>query len=343
MNDRARGRAAANHGLLTRAQALDCGLSPGEIRRLLTSGELVLVCRGVYALGEVWRGLDERTGQHRLRTRACLLTMRREWVVSHDSSALEQELEILLAPDPHVHITRPGYTGAWTKNGVKHHLARFATDQVVDVGDLRVLDLARTAVDIAREHGQPYGEIACDAVMRRGVTRAQLEAAVAPMTYWSGVRRTRAAIDFADPRAESLVETMGRMLVERLGLGGVDLQFPFRVEDGRVLWGDIRVGRHLFECDGRVKYVSTAVGGLATRPVEEVVWEEKKRERLIHRVGLGVSRIIFEDYWPPHREAALRRMAAEYAETVARFGTTLPEHLAREAREIRGQRGLRRA
>ena len=152
-----------------------------------------------------------------------------------------------------MHITRPGFTGAWTKNGVKHHLARFAPSQVVEISGLRVLDLARTAVDIAREHGQPYGEIACDAAMRRGVTRAAAGGSdLEPMTNWPHVRRTRLAVDFADPRAESLVETLGRLArcrdsgsEERIGP-----QFPAPV-GGRVVWGDIRVGCHLFECDGK--------------------------------------------------------------------------------------------
>ncbi len=329
---------AANHGLITRAQALDCGLAAAEIRRCLRSGELVLVCRGVYADGPVWADLDEYVGRPRLRTRAAIRTMTRGWVVSHDSSADEHGLPILKPPDPHVHVTRPGTTGAWTKNGVKHHLARFTDDQVVELGDVRVLDLPRTAVDIAREHGSPYGEIACDATLRHGVPRAALAAAAAPMTNWPHIRRTREAINFADPRAESAVETMGRLLVTELQLGPVDPQFPARLEDGRVVWGDIRVGCHLFECDGKIKYTPVTDGGVAEKPITEVVWEEKKRERLLHRVGLGTSRIFFEDYWSPQRKAALARMQAEYDETVARFGDRLPEHLVRNARELRGER-----
>jgi hypothetical protein len=332
---------AANQGLITRAQALDCGLAAAEIRRCLRSGELVVVCRGVYAHGDVWASLDEFVGRPKLRTRASIRTMSRGWVVSHDSAAHEHGLPILAPPDPHVHITRPGTTGAWTKNGVKHHLARFSEDQVVVLGDLKVLDLPRTAVDIAREHGSPYGEIACDAALRRGVPRAALEAAVAPMTNWPHVRRTRDAIAFADRRAASLVETMGRLLVAELGLGPIDPQFPARVEGGRVVWGDIRVGCHLFECDGKGKYLPVAEGGFAEKPITEVVWDEKKRERLLHRVGLGTSRIFFEDYWSPRREVALVRMKEEFEETVARFGDRLPEHLARNAREIRAQEGWR--
>jgi hypothetical protein len=339
MNVKAQAVMAANHGLITRPQALDAGLSSAEIRHLLRSGVLVLVRRGVYAHAQVWNSLDEHVGRPRLQTRAALATMRRGWVASHDSAAHEHELEILQPSDPHVHITRPGTTGAWTKFGVKHHLARFGDHQVEEIDGLRVLDMARTAVDIAREHGTPYGEIACDSAMRRGVTRAALETAVEPMVFWPYSRRARAAVAFADPGAESVLETLGRLLVTALGIGEVDTQFPLALEDGRVVWGDIRVGCHIFEAHGKVKYLSVAQGGLADREATEVVWAEKKRERLMHRQGLGTSPIVFADYWNPDRDSVLRRMREEYDETVARFGAELPEHLARNARELRRRYG----
>lgn len=342
MNVKAQAVMAANHGLITRPQALDSGLASAEIRHLLHIGVLILVRRGVYADAEVWNHLDEHVGRPRLRTRAALATMRRGWVASHDSAAHELDLQILNPPDPHVHITRPGTTGAWTKFEVKHHLARFSDEQVVEANGLRVLDMARTAVDIAREHGTPYGEIACDSAMRRGVTRSALEAAVAPMTFWPYSRRARAAVDFADPRAESVLETLGRLLVRALGLEDIDLQFPVTLEDGRIVWGDIRVGCHIFEAHGKLKYLPTDRGGLADRPVTEIVWDEKKRERLLHRQGLGTSPIVFEDYWNPDRRGVLARMRAEYDDTVARFGSVLPEHLARNAREIRARLAGRR-
>ena len=51
---------------------------------------------------------------------------------------------------------------------------------------------------------------------------------------------------------------------------------------------------------------------MADRPADEVVWEEKKRERLICAEGLGVSRIIWEDLWGAARERAKDSTAAEY-------------------------------
>jgi hypothetical protein len=174
--------------------------------------------------------------------------------------------------------------------------------------------------------------------MRAGVTRTELEAAVARMAYWPGVRRVHPAIAFADPRATNLAETLGRIFVDELGLHIDDLQFPVQVGDG-VRWGDIRVGCHLFEVDGHLKLRAPEDGGFAEGPPHEVVWAEKKRDRDLAREGLGTSHLVWQDFWPPHRKAALSRARAEYDETVARFGVALPERLVRQAREIRGRRG----
>jgi hypothetical protein len=331
---------ASQQGLLTRTQALDAGLSPTTIRHLVRTGVLVIIRRGVYADGELWRSLDAYRGQPKLRTRAAILTMRRTWVASHDSAGHEHELDLLLPPDPHVHITRPGWPKAWTEYGVKHHLAPFRDEQVMEVNGLRVLDIPRTAVDIAREHGSPYGEVACDSAMRLGVSRAALEAACEPMRNWPYVTASRGAVAFARPGTGSVAETLGRILVEELALEAhLEIQFPVRRRDGSVAWLDIVVGCHGFEVDGKGKYIPVEAGGLATKPPFEVLWEEKRRERDIHQVGLGTSRIFWEDFWLPQRPEALRRLRSDYDETAQRFGTRLPERLVREAREIRGRAG----
>jgi hypothetical protein len=339
LNHALRAVMAANGGLLTWAEARDGGLTSAQLRHLIRLGVLVPLRRGLYADGELWRSLDPYREQHRLRTRAVIRGFKRGFVISHDSAAHEHELEIRLPPDPHTHITRRGSTTAWTRYGVKHHYAGFRPEQVIVIDGLEVLDLARTAVDIAREHGEPYGEIACDAAMHRGITREALREAYEPMTNWPHIQRTRRAVEFADPGAQTAIETLGRLLVEALGIGPIDTQFPARVEGGRVVWGDIRVGCHIFETHGKIKYLTPDEGGVADRPPSEVAWQQKKRDRLLFREGLGTSHIYWEDYWPPQRTESLKRLRAEYDDTVTRFGDRLPERLERQAREIRGQMG----
>lgn len=329
---------ARNGGVISRNEARDCGMHDSTIRAHIRQGRWVVVRRSVYADAELWASLD-LAGQSRLRTRAAMKTMRRAHVASHDSAADEHGLEVL-RPDPQlVHVTRPGVTNAWVEHGVKVHLAGYAPEQVVIVDGIAVLDLARTAVDIAREHGSPYGEVACDAAMRKGVTRAQLIAAYEIMTCWPYVTRVRAAVDYADPRAESVAETLGRLLVDGLGLGDVDPQFPVRLRNGRVVWGDLRIGCHFFEVEGRIKLVSVAEGGVATESPADVAWKLKRRERDLRDVGLGMSQIFWSDFFPPHRAEAEKRLRREYADTVAMFGDQLPERMVREAAELRGRGG----
>ncbi len=328
---------ATNHGLITRAEALDLDVSPLEIAHLVRSGQWVIVRRGVYADAQLWATLDEYTGRPLLRARAALRKMRRAWVLSHDSSAHALGMAIVPPEDPHVHITRPGFTGAWTEFGVKHHLARYLPEQVVVAQGLRVLDPARTAVDIARERGVQDGVAACDSALRLGVPRSSLVAAYEPMRSWPGVRSARAAVDLADPGAENPNESLARLLVIELGLGTPQTQFPLMLAKG-VVWCDLQLGNHIFEVDGRIKYLPPERGGVASRRIEDVLWAEKKRERAIRAEGLGVSRILWEDYWGDRRREARARLRADVEETIARFGPNLSERLARQAAEIRAGR-----
>lgn len=336
MNPAIKGAFAANGGLLSREKALDLNVSPSEIRHLVDRGEWVRVRRGVYALRELWDSLDPYVERPRLVTRAATMQMRRGWVLSHDSSALEQGMAILHAKDRLTHVTRPGYTNAWTKHGVKHHLAGFSPRQVVVRNGVEMLDLARTAVDIGRESGFTPGLVACDSALRMGVTREELIAAYERMTYWPGIRAAKDAVRHADPGAANPNETLGRELVLEAGIGEPDTQFPIFTPRG-LIWCDIRVGNHIIETDGRVKYRPQGAGGVATKDVSEVVWEERTRERLIRDENLGVTRLTWADYWGQRRTQAIERLRADHADSVARFGIQVHPRLAAQAAQIRAE------
>jgi hypothetical protein len=151
------------------------------------------------------------------------------------------------------------------------------------------------------------------------------------MSHWPGVINARSAAELADPRAENAGESLARLLVLELGLGEVEPQFALRLH-GRTVWVDLRVGCHGFEFDGRLKYRPRAEGGLAERPAEEIVWDERRREHEICAVGLGMSRLSWDDLFGTARARAKARLLAEYAVTASRFGTRLPEHLAAYSR-----------
>lgn len=330
-------RLARNRGLLLRREAVEAGLEEDQVDCLLRTGVLVVVRHGVYALGATWASLDPHVEHPVRRARAAHMTMLTEHVMSHDSAARELGLAVLRPARELVHITRPDVRGSRTEHGVKHHGAPYRDDQVVDVEGIPVLDMARTAVDMVREHGIRGGLPTCDSALRLGVGRQELRRALLPMRSWPHVRAARTCVELADAGAESVGETLVRLLVLELDLGPVETQFPVPVPGG-IAWCDLRVGRHVIEFDGRVKYLRAARGGVARRPVEDILWDEKRRQRDVCANQLGMSRLIWADLWPPHRDAAQRRLVEEVAQTRARFGTELPPHLEEFARHMRGRR-----
>lgn len=325
-------QATRQGGLVTRGQALEAGYTPTELRALTRgTGLWVPVRRGVYAERAHWETLDERTGRPRLRVLAAHLLITGEHVVSHTSAGLLHGLPMLDTRDATIHVTRPGVTGSRTEHGVKHHLAPFIPGQVVQVSGVPTLDLPRTAVDIGREHGYLHGLVACDAVRQRGVTLTQLHDTLAPMENWPHITRARAAVADSDAGGESVGETLTREFIASLGLGEVHTQFSIEVE-GRLFFIDLRVGRHLIEFDGRIKYRQPDEGGLASRPAEEIVWEERQRQAAICAQGYGMSRLVWTDLWGSARARTAARVRREFEITTARFGTELPTDYVAVAR-----------
>ncbi len=158
------------HGLITRRQLREAGLDDRQVRRLLKRGVLLPLRRGVYVERDRWECLEPYRAQPLLRIRAARLTLGGDYVLSHDSSAIVQRLG---APDPTralVHVTRAKVHGDAVRAGVKHHLAPYSPEQVRLVDGLPVLDPARTALDMAREHGLVAGVACSDAALRAGVT-----------------------------------------------------------------------------------------------------------------------------------------------------------------------------
>lgn len=320
MDPRTYAPAVANRGLLTNRQALAAGLSAEDIARLVRHGTLVRVRRGIYVSAEQWEEADPFRERPLLRIRAAHLALQVPHVFSHDSAAIALGLG---APDPRtslVHITRERVHGGRRISGIQHHGAPFHPDQVVWVDGLPVLDAARTALDMVREHGLRGGLPVCDRVLHAGVPRPRLVLAAEAMRSWPHRRTIGEALRLADGGAESWLESLGRLLVLETGIGIPETQFG--LSDGTMtVRCDFRVGRHVFEVDGRVKYGEGNVTGLTT---QEVLWREKQRQDFITGFKLGISRLTQHDLYAGW-EAGKRRVLREYAETVRRYGTDIAD------------------
>ena len=155
-------------GVVTRRQAKDAGYTERELRTLTAvDGPWVAVRRGAYVERATWQALDPFEGRARMRDVAAHLTMTTPHLMSHDSAARALGLPLLRPKRELVHVTRHGVGGTRTEHGVKHHMTQLGLLNTREVAGMPVTGMARTAVDVAREHGYVSGTVACDAALER--------------------------------------------------------------------------------------------------------------------------------------------------------------------------------
>lgn len=311
-------------GLITRDQAVRAGYAERELRTLTAvHGPWVAVRRGVYAKrSTIECAQGTRDGMARLEDRAAHLAMHRPHVMSHDSAARAHGIPLMRSRRPLIHVTRDGVLGTRTEAGVKHHLTRIDLTNTVDIFGMRVTGMARTALDLAREHGREAGTVAVDAVRRRGISLLELRSEVATMNSWPHVKDARDAIALSDPGAETPGETLLRLALSDAAIGEITTQVPLRLRS-RTAWADCVIGRHVFEFDGRTKFRRIEDGGVA-KSVEDALWDERQRHNEILEQDLGISRVTWDELLGSNRAPTIARLKREYAVTVRRFGHTMP-------------------
>ena len=154
---------ANQHGLVTFGQARELGLQDRHVAALVRRGSWVRVRRGIFVDADEWAALDPYRGRPLLKVRAAHLVVQHPHWFSHESAALVLDLPLADPQSARVHLTRPRVLGDRAKAGIVHHTAVFRPRQAIVVEGLPVLDLARTACDLARGSGLTAGLAACDA------------------------------------------------------------------------------------------------------------------------------------------------------------------------------------
>jgi len=173
-----------------------------------------------------------------------------------------------------------------------------------------VVGTAWMTVDIARTADRPSSIVLADAVLHRGISRRALGAARALMRGWPGAQDAAWVVVNADGRAESALESLGRLTCIDGGLPvplsnvWVGPGYPLHRLDH--LWPYHWVAA---EGDGALKYRGRDPAG--------VVKAEKQREWALRRLGLEVVRYDWE-------LAAYRR-----EELAGRFGAVLEANSVR--------------
>lgn len=259
------------------------GIGPGQIRVLVGKGQLARVRRGYFAAPDKTQSARQA---HQQLIAATWPGLRSSTALSHLSAAAVLGLPLPTSGLDRVSVTRP--TGGHGRRiGSLHvHEARLAAIDIVDVDGRPTTSLARTVVDLARTLPYPWAVVMCDAALRQGCPRGRLDETLARASRSPGHVQAKAALAFADPRAESPLESReyGAQRVPK-----PELQFEVYLNGRKVATCDFAWPEHglVGEADGMQKYGTLLWPG---QTAEQAVMEEKRREENIQQAGLWLVR-----------------------------------------------------
>ena len=262
-----------------------------ELIERVNQGELVRIASGMYVDGLDLSGRPEQIHFVKVRAHA----QRCAHVVSHVSAAVLHGLPVPAADLTEVHFSRPGSSGNDLVGDRRLHAGCPAEEWLTEVDGIRVTNIARTLIDLARTEPHLASVAASDAALHRGLTDpAELVKAFESELRWVGSPFARKALKDADGRAESPGETWARLALRGLQ-PGQELQFDVYDEAGRFVAradGGYPDRGLIWEYDGQGKYEELRDPGI-TR--EEVVARQQRREQRLLRLGWNVVRANHED------------------------------------------------
>jgi hypothetical protein len=277
--------------VFTRAQALAAGHPAATVDALVRSGRWTPLRRGIYA---VTAALAEAgTQRHVAEPAAAALATGRDTVVSHESAALVHDLTTFTRYDGPPVLTRVRSGGSERPPGAAP--ARLTScvpaDHRTAVHGVAVTTVERTAVDLARKGPPLSAVVVLDSALRAGATRTALESVLRSCKGWPGSTQARQYVVFADGRAESALESVGRWRMHQADMPRPDLQ-----REVHASWGFLGRADFLFEearvvgeADGFAKY-----GMDPDRAPEDLLKDEKLREDAFRDAGYEVFRFTWE-------------------------------------------------
>jgi len=252
---------AANGGVATVEQMVAAGLSEARLRRLVRRGVLRTVRRGVYARCDVVNRAASDPGQTlALEIAAVNVRTSVSLVASHQSAAIMHSLSMLdKVPEGSVSVTQAGRAmgNSSTRAGVRVFTADVPDGHAMKMYGVRCTTVARTVVDLARHERFLAGVVvADDALHQMKTNRGELQTVLDQCAGWPQVTRARQVVDFSDRRAESVLESIGRVVMHEHRLEPPELQAELGGADGLVGRVDYYWPQHrtIAEADGKMKY-----------------------------------------------------------------------------------------
>lgn len=274
--------AADSLGVFTRSEAISAGWTSAALRYAVERGWLIRLRPGVF-VPPLAPATDKYAARRRDLTVAAIAAVlaNPSSVASHTAAGVLHQLPLWYLPDLPCITVPPKFVGDVA--GAHLHRARLPRIHVV-ARPVATTSVPRTVVDIGREHGELSALVAADAALHSGLTTVRaLRTHLRDCRGWPGVRAARRAIDFADERAESPLESVSRLKLHgfvprpELQMSIFDQQGTF-LGRSDFLWDEFGV---VGEADGMQKYDDVEQMSLR---------EEKLRQERLEQSGLIVVR-----------------------------------------------------
>lgn len=197
----------------------------------------------------------------------------------------------MLAPPPAelVLVTADGVVHGERRDDYVLRAAELPAHHLRERFGVRLTSAARTVVDLARAGTLAEGVVVADSALRRGqVSKGELEAMLHDCARWPGIGRAGQVLKLADPKAESVLESVSRVSMHEQHLPAPRTQVVLCSEHGEpcgrvdFFWEESGV---IGEADGVGKY--DAARGRSTR---DIVRAEKRREERLADLGYEIVR-----------------------------------------------------
>lgn len=284
------------------------GVGQANDRRLRTavaSGRFHRVVAGSYVRQDEWNALTAMD-RHLVRVFEVADRARSPLVITHSSAAAVHGMD-RIGPWPEAVTVRiPKTTGGRSSGAVRRFALGFDGVELLEWRGHLVTSPAQTALDLAASSDFTSGVIAVDQALwarRVGGPLARMEElhGLIDGNWRRGFARVPGAVEFGTHLSDSVRESEGRVLLDRLGFPAPVLQKVFRLPGGGTARPDYYFEQfdHAAEFDGTGKYFEPNI--LEGRTPRQALLEEKDRADALRRQVSALSR------WrtPAHRDPAL--------------------------------------
>lgn len=290
-----------NHGIFSRAQAVECGETDQSLAAARRAGIVVRLRRGMYAPADIYAACDD-SGKHLLHARAAAAAQGGAVALAGASAAALHGFAMYQQDLSVVHLLRLDEGASRRRARTNHHVVtQDVLQSLVERDGLTAVAPARAVWEVACRSSLEAGVVTADSALRHdpGLTEALTELQ-AVFAYVPGSRQARTVLALADGRSESPGESVTRVQFFRYGIPEAEPQYQVVDASGQLLgtcdWGWDEY-RHVAEFDGFAKYERLLRPGDSP---SQCVFREKKREDQIRAegAGRGMTRVVWSMIMP---------------------------------------------